>query len=124
MKKVYLSHPYGGKEENREAAAAVAKMFREIWAAEGKDYEIVNPLEYLAPLADGFQEWEILKLAVNLLKSCDAVLFAPGWKKSRGCRMEHFAARGKEIAEIPDEIEAAAVHWYGKHHITTRRWAA
>ena len=70
-KKIYLSHPFGGLEENREAAAALAKMFREIWAAEGKDFEIVNPIEYLAPLSEGFQEWEILKLAVNLLKSCD-----------------------------------------------------
>ena len=123
-KKIYLSHPFGGLEENREKAAAVAKLFREIWAAEGKTYELVNPIEYLAPLSEGFQEWEILKLAVNLLKSCDAVLFAPGWKKSRGCRLEHFAAKGKEIAEIPEEIEAAAVHWYGVHHIITRRRAA
>ena len=53
MKKVYLSHPYGGKEENREAAAALAKMFREIWAAEGKDYELIDPLAYLAPLILG-----------------------------------------------------------------------
>ena len=102
MKRVYLSHPYGGKEENREKAAAIAKMYREIWAAEGKDYEIINPLDYLAPF--DLPEWQMLRLAVDLLKSCDAVLFAPGWKHSRGCRMEHMAAfaDGMKICYLPE----------------------
>jgi hypothetical protein len=26
--------------------------------------------------------------------------------------------------EIPEEVEAAAVHWFGKHHVITRRLAA
>ena len=122
--RVYLSHPYGGKEENRERAAAIAKFYREVWAAEGKDFELINPLEYLAPLSDGVPEYTLLKLAVNLLKSCDAVLFADGWKHSRGCRLEHFAAKGKLIAEIPAEVGKIAAHWYGKHHVLVKRWAA
>jgi hypothetical protein len=121
--RIYLSHPYGGKEENRERAAAIAKFYREVWQAEGRDYEIVNPLEYLEPLSDGVPEYTLLKLAVNLLKSCDAVLFAPGWKKSRGCRLEHFAAKGKLIAEIPAEVGEIAEHYYTRHHIIVRRAA-
>ena len=123
--RIYLSHPFGGKEENRERAAAIAKFYREAWAAEGKDYELINPLEYLAPLSDGVQEWQMLKLAVNLLNSCDAVLFADGWRKSRGCRLEHFAARdrGKQIAEIPAEVGEIAAHYYTRHHIIVRRAA-
>lgn len=119
--RIYLSHPYGGKEENRERAAAIAKMYREFWAAEGKDYEIINPLEYLEPF--DLPEWLMLHLAVNLLKTCDAVLFAPGWKKSRGCRLEHFAAKGKKIAEIPEEAAEIAAHWYGKHRLIVKRVA-
>ena len=122
--RIYLSHPFGGKEENRERAAAIAKFYREVWQAEGRDYEIVNPLEYLEPLSDGVPEYTLLKLAVNLLKSCDAVLFADGWKHSRGCRLEHFAAKGKLIAEIPAEVSEIAAHWYGKHHVLVKRWAA
>ena len=122
--RIYLSHPYGGKEENRERAAAIAKFYREVWAAEGKPYELINPLEYLAPLSDGVPEYTLLKLAVNLLKSCDAVLFADGWKHSRGCRLEHFAAKGKLIAEIPAEVSEISAHWYGKHHVLVKRWAA
>ena len=121
--RIYLSHPYGGKEENRERAAAIAKFYRELWAAEGKNYELIDPLAYLAPLSEGFQEWQILKLAVNLLKSCDAVLFADGWKHSRGCRLEHFAAKGKLIAEIPAEVGEIAEHYYTRHHIIVRRAA-
>ena len=105
----------------------------EIWDAEGKtDWEIVNPIEYFAPLAEeGVDDETILILAVALMKDCDGVLFAPGWKRSRGCRYEHFRARhadGKRVkyfqAEIPEEIEIAAAHWYGRHRIITRRRAA
>jgi len=131
--RIYLSHPYGGLQENREKAAALAAFYRAIWDAEGNtDWEIVNPIEYFAPLAeDGVDDETILLMAVALMNDCDGVLFAPGWKKSRGCRYEHFRARhadGKRVkyfqAEIPEEAEAAAVHWFGKHHVVTRRLAA
>jgi hypothetical protein len=130
--RIYLSHPYGGFRENRERAAALAKMYREIWDAEGKtDWELVNPLEYFAPLAeDGVDDETILMLAVALMQDCDGVLFAPGWKRSRGCRYEHFRLRHSHTdnkyfkAEIPAEVEEAAAHWFGKHHITVRRVAA
>ena len=128
--RIYLSHPYGGNEENREKAAALAKFYRDAWDAEGKtDWELVNPLEYFKPFT-GVDEETILLMAVRLMQDCDGVLFAPGWKKSRGCRYEHWNARRtmgniKSFqAEIPEEVEAAAVHWYGKHRIITRRRAA
>lgn len=121
--RIYLSHPFGGKEENRERAAAIAKFYRDVWAAEGKDYELINPLEYLEPLSEGVPERQMLKLAVNLLNSCDAVLFADGWRKSRGCRLEHFAAKGKQIAEVPAEVGEIAEHYYTRHHIIVRRAA-
>lgn len=122
-KKIYLSHPFNGRQENREKAAAIAKFYRELWAAEGKPYELIDPLEYLAPLSDGIPEYTMIRLAVNLLKSCDAVLFADGWKHSRGCRLEHFAAKGKLIAEIPAEVSEIAAHYYTKHHVVIRRAA-
>ena len=131
--RIYLSHPYGGFRENREKAAALAKMYREIWDAEGMtDWEIVNPIEYFAPLAEeGVDDETILMLAVALMKDCDGVLFAPGWRKSRGCRYEHWKARhadGTRVkyfsAEIPEEVEIAAVEWFGVRHMVTRRLAA
>ena len=132
-KRIYLSHPYGGFLENREKAAALAAFYRAVWDAEGKtDWEIINPLEYFAPVAEeGVDDETILMMAVALMQDCDGVLFAPGWKRSRGCRYEHWKARhadGKRVkyyqAEIPEEVEIAAAHWYCKHHIETRRLAA
>lgn len=130
--RIYLSHPYGGQEENRDKAAALAKMYRSIWDAEGKEaWEIVNPLEYFAALeADGVDDDTLLIMAATLMDDCDGVLFAPGWKKSRGCRYEHFRARHSKgkvkyfQAEIPAEVEELAVHWYGKHRLIVPRRAA
>ena len=91
--KIYLSHPYGGKLENRIKAARLARVYREIWDAEGKeDFEIVNPLEELRGLAGKKTEEEILQEAIKLMKTCDAVFFAPGWQASNGCLKEHAAA--------------------------------
>ena len=132
-KRIYLSIPYQGRQENREKAAALVKMYRAIWDAEGKtDWILIDPLSYFAQLeADGVDDETILYMAVALMMDCDGVLFAPGWKKSRGCRYEHWRARhadGKRVKyfqqEIPEEIEIAAAHWYGKHHVITRRRAA
>ena len=131
--RIYLSHPYGGKAENREKAAALADFYRAAWDAEGKeDWEIINPLAYFEQLeADGVDDEIILLMAVALMQECDGILYAPGWRKSKGCRYEHWRAShadGKSIkyfsAEIPEEVEAAAVHWYGRHHVITRRIAA
>ena len=127
MKRVYISHPYGGSEENREKAAALAAFYRDVLAAEGQDVEIIDPLKYFEPMEqDGVDDETILVMAVQLMRDCDIVLFAPGWKHSRGCRYEHWKARRRGMTrdEIPEEVEIAAVHWYGKHHITTRRLAA
>lgn len=132
-KRIYLSHPYCGfKSTNAVRAAALAAFYRAVWDAEGKtDWELINPIEYFAPLAeDGVDDKTIHMMAVVLMLDCDGVLFAPGWKKSRGCRYEHYRLRHTKglvkyyNEEIPEEVEAAAVHWYGKHHVTVRRWAA
>lgn len=132
QKRIYLSHPYQGREENREKAAALAAFYRAVWDAEGKfDWVLVDPLSYFEPLErDGVDDETILAMAVALMQDCDGVLFAPGWKHSRGCRYEHFRLRHSHKdnkyfkAEIPAEVEEAAAHWYGKHHVTVRRLAA
>ena len=125
MKRIYLSHPYGGNEANREKAACLAKFYRELWAAEGKtDWVLVNPLEELKHMK-GVDDEIALFAAVALMNSCDIILFADGWKKSRGCRYEHYIAhaKGKQIEHIPAEVEEIAVHWYGKHRIVVQRAA-
>ncbi len=114
MKRIYLSHPYGGKEENRKSAARIAQIYRAIWQAEGKDWEIVDPLAYFQPIAAGLDDDTILRLAVNLMLTCDGILYAPGWRRSRGCRYEHYMVHHEKNrteatyyqAEIPEELVA------------------
>jgi len=106
-KRFYLSHPYGGKAENKIKAAQIAQLYRELWDAEGKtDWEIVNPLEYFEPLEGFVDDDTILRMAKNLMKTCKAVLFAPGWKRSRGCRYEHWQAAKMDAYEIPEGVTA------------------
>lgn len=109
-KRIYLSHPYGGKEENRKKAALIAQLYRQIWDSENKqDWEIVNPIEYFEPFT-GLDDDTILRSAATLMETCDGVLFAPGWRRSRGCRYEHWRARRSRgriryfQAEIPKEV--------------------
>ena len=104
--RVYLSHPYGRKPENKRRSKIIAKLYREMWAAEGADHEIINPLVELEKESERNTEPQMLALAVELLRKCDAVLFAPGWKNSRGCRMEHMAAfaDGMKICYLPEEL--------------------
>ena len=126
MKRVYLSHPYGGSEKNRERAACLAKFYRELWDAEGKtDWVLVNPLEELENMK-GVDDEIALFTAVALMSACDEVLFADGWKRSRGCRYEHLIAhaKGKPCYEVSGDVEKIAVHWYGKHRLVVLRLAA
>lgn len=107
MRRIYLSHPFGGRQENREKAAALAKLYEDLWRREGEyDFVIVNPLEYFKDFQD-LDDYTILRMATNLMKSCDAVLFAPGWRRSRGCRYEHWQARGMDAYEIPEGVKVA-----------------
>ena len=105
-KRIYLSHPYAGRPENIEKAASLAKLYEELWRREGEcDLVIINPLEYFKNFQD-FDDYTILRMAVNLMKSCDAVLFAPGWKRSRGCRYEHWQSKDMDAYEIPEGVTA------------------
>lgn len=99
-KRFYLSHPYGGKAENKIKAAQIAQLYREIWDAEGhEDWELLNPLEYLKDFQD-LDEDTILRMAVNIMGTCDGVIFAPGWKRSRGCRYEHWRVQHMDTLSV------------------------
>lgn len=95
--KVYLSHPYGRKLENKLHAEGIAKIYRELWADEGINNEIINPLVALEEEAPKNTEPQMLALAIDLMRQCDAVVFAPGWKNSPGCRLEHMTAFAEDL---------------------------
>ena len=106
MALIYLSHPFGGKTENRIQASKLAKWFTREWLREGKNYVIVNPLEELRELNGKLPENIILEKAAGRMLECDEVMFSPGWDKSFGCIYEHYVAlnKGMKIHYLPDEI--------------------
>ena len=126
MKRIYLSHPFGGNEENRDASKAVAAMYRDLWKQEGRDNVIVNPLELLEGCDEVLPDGTVLNAAVELMKGCDVVIFCDGWENSEGCKREHYEADllDMECVHIDAEIEAAAKRWYGKHRTIVKRAAA
>ena len=83
MKRYYISHPFTGNEEKNKADA---DRIRAALKEAHPDICFMNPLgmfgnkdtDYCTALAD----------ALELLSSCEAVIFCPGWEDSTGCRAE------------------------------------
>lgn len=121
--KIYISGAVTGTCDYTER---FARAEREIAAAGG---EPINPLKMHKILKPETTTWEQFMIAdLGLLRACDAVYMIPGWKKSKGARMEHDQAqllglpiieksRGrrmktkvkKELEDILDEMEDGAL---------------
>lgn len=104
-KKIYISLPITGQDfevvEERSifASAVIEKM----------GFEAVSPLDVSDDPESSYEE-HIGKDMTALLQ-CDAVLFLEGWKESKGCNLEHEAARiyGKMMFFSLDEIKRYSV---------------
>lgn len=94
MKKIMISQPMRGKtnEEIRRTRSHVSAVLREM------GFEIVNTLfdfRYDVVKELGFDNFPLYCLAKSLeeMAACDAVYFCDGWEHTRGCRIEHEAAK-------------------------------
>ena len=100
---VYLSHPYTGDEDrNRLIARQIAARI----VSEYPDIAVVNPLDALqyAKMTDLSYD-EILKIDIELLSRCDAVLVQGDWEHSSGCRREVQAAYQRKIPIFYESFE-------------------
>lgn len=98
---VYLSHPFGGKEENREDSIVIEYGLN---AVKDEGYCLVNPLndEAFARVSkenNGNKDM-MLAFCEGYLAGCKLVIFCQGWEKSRGCRFEHRVAVENNIPRI------------------------
>lgn len=93
--KTYIAGPMTGIPEfNYPAFNAVAAQLR----AEG--VEVVNPAEQDSGSTG--KPWDFyMRLGLRGLLECDAVVLLPGWKASRGARLERLIAEelGMRITE-------------------------
>lgn len=100
---VYLSHPYTGNEDkNRLAARQIAARI----VSEYPGIAVVNPLDTLqyAKMAELSYD-EILKIDIELLSRCDALLVQGDWEHSQGCRREVQAAYARKIPVFWESLE-------------------
>lgn len=104
MKKVFISQPMNGRtnEEIKVERERAKKELERLFYPE----ESVTILESWingVQLAPGINKdlWMLSK-SIEILAQADAVYFAPGWDKARGCRIEHECARQYGIACLTD----------------------
>lgn len=96
MKKVFISQPLKDKtydeimEERQKAIEAVRLLYHDT-------IEIVNPFFLDAPFKHPL--W-ILGRNLEFMSEVDVVVFAPGWKNHRNCKIEHVCAMEYNIEAI------------------------
>lgn len=95
MKKVFISQPMNGKtpkEINNEREQVI------------KELEKLHPDENIIILESRINDVELapnmnkdlwmLSKSIEIMAQADVVYFAPGWKETRGCRIEYNCATG------------------------------
>ena len=91
--KIYISGKITGDENYKSKFSAAQN------ALEEKGHTVMNP----AILPSGFTWTEYMAVCLAMQNVCDASLFLPDWKESRGAIVEHADAR-KRFYSI-DDIE-------------------
>lgn len=92
--KVYISQPYAFKSDEE-----IVKV-REDIIKQLHDY--LKDVEVLDSVIQKEQTFGLKQLSQSILvlSDADAIIFAPGWEKSRGCRIEHTIAQEFNIPII------------------------
>ena len=96
MKKIYISQPMRGRATDEIIAERKALIADAAVALRTDDVEVLDTyFQHLdkPPL-------QLLARALEKMADADAVIFAPGWKEARGCRVEHLAASEYNIPII------------------------
>lgn len=97
MKKIYISQPMRGRSTDDIIAERKALVADAAVALQTDEVEVLetylNGYTNQPPL-------HLLALALEKMADADAVIFAPGWRDARGCRVEHLAASEYGISII------------------------
>lgn len=97
MSMIYISHPYGGQDENRQKVENIIRTL----ALSHPENTYVSPIHCFGFLYDLVDYEQGLEMCLNLLEKCDKMLVFGDWKNSRGCKAEVLFA---EMHMIPYEI--------------------
>lgn len=96
MKKIYISQPMQGKTASEILAERKRLIADAAVALREDELKVLDTLftdQDASPLG-------MLAKGLALMAEADAVIFAPGWKDARGCRVEHLAAAEYDLKII------------------------
>lgn len=86
---LYIAHPYGGDESNKEKVQTYLKMLQEKYP----EKTLFSPLHNwgYAPY-DKEHQHKPMKDCLEVLQRCNALILCGNWRESRGCNQEYAAA--------------------------------
>jgi len=88
MTKIYLSGPMTGHPDlNFPAFHAAAAELR------AKGHTVINPAEKQDEVKPGMTWEDYMRQDIRLMMDCDAIHMLPGWRGSRGARLELHIAK-------------------------------
>ena len=82
--KIMISQPMAGKTQEQIKNEREALVFE----LEKKGYEVVDTV-FADEAPEGNEAVYYLSKSVEAMSKVDGVVFMPGWKKARGCSIEH-----------------------------------
>ena len=85
MKRIYIAGPMTGLPDfNYPAFHAEAARLRAL------GFHVENPAECVAPVCGSWCAY--MRLAIAQLVTCDGIVLLPGWRRSKGARVEYLLA--------------------------------
>ena len=100
--KIMISQPMRGKTQE-EIETERASLVKDL---EDKGYEVINTI-FAEKAPEGDARLYYLAKSIEAMSKADAIIFMPGWEKSRGCKIEHEIAikYNKFIKEVEENNE-------------------
>lgn len=94
MKHIFVSHPYQGKKQNKEAITHICRNLIKLGVMP------ISPVHAFSFLNDNAPEErsKALELCEELVSGCDCLFSCGEWEKSEGCILEHNVALMEMIA--------------------------
>lgn len=81
---IYISHPYGGNEENKQHVETIVKQL--IYDNPKNTY--ISPIHTFGYTYHDVEYDSGLQYCLNLLDVCDEMLVFGDWQSSKGCKAE------------------------------------
>ena len=102
---IYVSHPYGGRKEEKKDIDIVIKNIVKKYP----NAAYISPLHAIRRNYGKTRDYILgLNCAVEIMKRCDIVFMSGEWKSSMGCKVEYDIAKKSHMLIATNEAELIA----------------